>query len=779
MKKEIVFKAALDMSDFDQQVGRAQSRLKRLQQETSHGQTVSSTQAAGRQAGFLRTSSAQDSYTDSRSRQNLKELENFSRQQFTFSEKTLENIKRRDEQLKRLRETESSLTRGSKEQLQVQDQIVKVEEKRHRLLENYERRSKAFRDAESEIDDIDPTGSKRGLRTRLRKLSQRMGGPVGMVGAGLAGAGALAIGAGEIIRAVSAVPRQIASAQGATTQALTGEFYGSLGTGRTSDLTFFGEERQRARDRTQKEFGRATFADRLIGLGGAATLLGGLLATVATGGLAAPLIASAAAIGMVTSSGFRKRTLGTIDELTGGHMGFGDELKADQLREMAANYQQNKQAEMQKNPLKVVQRERFFQTMDRDLRIQRSLGLDDSGFHGGFLAEGAAGLFTQADQIGMSNRMLASGASTTLARSSARALQLERSMGLTNIGGVMGRLGTADTSDGAQTESTVIRMLSQGFKIGLNETDFVQETRDFIEASTNFVTSKGAFSGEAQMGLADEFAKFLGTGSRTRADISGAATAAQAMNAMFADTEGPGGALLASKLAGDSRFAGASTPTIGALLGATNLSADSPQIKRLARETKMTPRKAFEIFSQARSESVLGPLIENRLIKIRDKGGAMSDTDFEDIATEASSLFRNFQDLDSKAQRAFIQRMVTGEMTKGDRDLLAGAESQVAFRAGRGASETGRVADIQKGAQSREESLLSEEFIKAQGSAGSIRDEMAKAAKTASNMTRTMLEDYLKLQEAIKQNEREDTSKQYSDIVRQQAAPTRPPGVVK
>lgn len=749
MKKEIVFKAQIDTAGFDQQVNRIQQRLKSLQTEAARPGSVQHTRDIAYRAG-IPGATRQDGSLESRSRQTLRELEDYSRKQFDMSEKILANMKKREDQIKKLREFEKQQEKGSAEQLETQRKILEIEERRRRLGLAYDRRAEAFRAGQETIESLDPEGRIRGrprtMAGRWRDYESQMGGRTQAIGGVIAGLGTVASVLGNAIKGIAAMPREIARAQGAAIQGTSGEFYQNLFSGRSSDLAFYGRERAQAQSMAEKEYKAGVFADRAIGVGTGIGIIGGMM----TGGLG--LLAAG---GLLLNSGTRNRLLGSVEEVTGTDFGFARKLKADQMAEYAANYQENIQNLKLQDPVKVLARERYFQNFQRDLSSQRALGMTSSRFYGQFLPGQMAGGFDDNAVIGMASSLLQAGGSTALARESSRALRFERNFGLTNISQIMGQLGMSQGA--ANTESSVVKILAQGTKLGLDDSDMAQEQRDFVQAAAGFIASSGAYSETAQSGLAADFAAFFTRGQVTRGDVAGAQTASQFLNQAMSDTQGPGGTLFMSKMLNDPKLKQLDPLTAIAIsnLGG-NISADSPIVKQAAKELGMGEEGAADLANQLRGmrvETAFGGFMYGR----RPKGEVLSNDDMLATSRDLAALNQGFGQLQPKAQEALIRRYHRGEIT--DQAGLDAEVEKMKTKLAEGPGMTGRMQDQEAAASARAAQLINDSFINASGSAESIANQMVRAAQAASKMTEEQFKQMQQLSEFIKLGNREEMLK--------------------
>lgn len=742
-KKEIQFKAVIDSSGFDQQISRLQQKLRTLQQDASRPGTIQGTRDLAAKSN-IPGSQRNDGQMDYRIRQTLKELEDFSRKQYDTSERILANMKKREEQIKKLKDLEGSLTKGSNEQVEAQRRILELEERRRRLGSAYDRRAGAFQESQGLINEMDPTGKYRGagpIQQRWNQYKNEAGGTVGAVGGLVGTLGALATAVGALMRSFGSVPREVSRAQGMAVSGTAGNVYREMFGGRASDISYYSAERSRAAEMARKEYVTTRKADALSGIGSVAGIAGGLLASAAGGplGLLAGVgMAGYSAYNLMTNSRARANVAGNFDQVfTGGSMGFAGQLSAMQLQEYTANYQQNMESEKLKNPLKVMARDKYFQNLNRDLDAQRAMGLSSSQFYGDYLGRGFSSGFTDDQMVSASGAILGAGGSTAMAGQSQFALTMQRNFGISNATGVMGRLSSNQGT--AQAESSMLKVLSEGVKIGLDKSEMAQEQRDFVEAATNFAVSAGATTVGAQAERYSQFSGFLG-GDPTRGQIAGAVSAAELASQMMGDQGGPGAVEFAHALNSSGKFSKLNTETRIAIqnLGG-NISADDPVIKAAAAQQGMTPAEMASVISNTRMDTLGGAGLRERRSQIAAQYGDNPELAGQMMATSFSAYYGNVARQSGLTKEAFTRRYTAGDMGPGDMSV----DPSTAARFATGATQTGRIGDADIAANARASQILNDQFKQmapgmqeAANSAIKVTEAMFKLAQQMENMAK-------------------------------------------
>lgn len=763
-KKQIEIKAKLNTSDFDTSVTKLQQKLKSLQTDAGMPGSVQNTRNLAAKAGMY--GGKADGSMDAKVKQTLKELDDFSRKQFEMSEKTLANMKRREEQLKRLKDQEKDVTKGTQAEYDLRQKIAHVEAKRVQNASSYARRSGAFQASRETIESMDPSGALRGKPQPSSAeqfgfgLGSRVAASPGMAAATIVGAIATSAAlVRTIVKEVSAQPRETLRAQGIATNALAGSMIGDMANGRTSEWFYYGAERNRASQSAGRELKTTQTMDKVGGVASGAAIVGGLGAALAMA--SNPLgwgvglgLAGAGAYNLITNKNARLNVAAGIDEdFFGGGLGYQKALRANQFQDYAKNYRENLDSEMLNDPLKKTVRDRFYQNMGRDLNTQRQLGLSDRGLLG-FANRGTSAGFTEDSMIAEAQGILGAGGGTGSARSANFSLGLQRKYDLTNATSLVGRLGSGQSAD--STETSIMGLLKRSEQLGFGK-DSIQEQRDFLNAAAGFGSANGAVSQTAQAAGFAEFQTYLGK-NPTRAEISGALGGAELMSGLTGDLSGPSGTYFAQLLAGNETFANTSAATRAALMNAGgSLNADSPIARQAAREIggDATAESVAQSVLNMRRQSAGGAVTSSLVERLRSESpnGIISPEGLDEIATRSAALQGPEFARNSQSLTAFARARGSGDQM--GNPLLQGDATP-----GYGEGPGKRLRDREIAGAARAGELLNEEFDKMSGNMGNAADQAAKLNREILVMIETM-QNYTKLSDTRTPEQMEAINKKF------------------
>jgi hypothetical protein len=255
------------------------------------------------------------------------------------------------------------------------------------------------------------------------------------------------------------------------------------------DITF-APERAKAVQRGGDFFEKAQDARELRGkakgYGGVAGLVAGLgfgAASLATGGILPALLAAGSIAGgmagVTSEEGYYT--------LTGNQEALQKMTGQETMEEM----EKYRLQEIYKDPAKYAQSQFLKQNRETLSRVQKSTGLTDEGMFGeqGFVKRGSDQfLFSQ--RAGMQQEIVNAGG--TLSGQSnlhLMALQAQRNLGLTNSGQAMGRL--TNYLNQQESEEAFTKIMAKGFSIGLDDSDYREETKDFLAQVTAIAQRMG------------------------------------------------------------------------------------------------------------------------------------------------------------------------------------------------------------------------------------------------------------------------------------------------
>jgi hypothetical protein len=591
VKKELLIAAKFDTTEFDKSVESMQKKLKDIYAPVDMIKSQNMTNQRMQQAGLGGMSQPTQEAFVKATQQSRREFDALIREQTQGQERLTKLIAKREERLKALQDQQNQMVKGSKEELEVKERIARVEENNFRLRELYKQRDQALnqaldarnksapRDIPGLLDQFRHGGFRHGMSQIPGAFRQN---PWGMGGALAAGAGGLLAGGSELYRSFAGMPIRTEQATGSAVQGVLGRDVQNIYGRRSAFENMFGEERARASQMALEKLRANKIADA-TGLAGNLLMIGGGAAgAIAGAGKGGALGAAAGSVvpGLGNAAGgIAGGIVGALPGLAAAGTGLynlmGDErqrslmlspfsqsasnnYKATLAQEMAQDYQSSLEAQKNQNPFKTQAIQEYEQNFTRNLGMQRMMGLGNEGFYGdqGFMRKGINAGFTPDMAMDMAAGIQGSGGSTRMMRDSTFGLQMQRGFDLSNAGQVLGTLsgglGGSETSRQAS-----IKILAEGMKQGLDDSQFAEENRRFTQAAAEIITRSGA-TGESDFDrIASTFGKFLGE--NTNKGIEAAKGAYEQYQQISSSTTGPRGVMRAAGFLKDDKLKNLST----------------------------------------------------------------------------------------------------------------------------------------------------------------------------------------------------------------------------
>lgn len=350
------------------------------------------------------------------------------------------------------------------------------------------------------------------------------------LGSRLAGAAGLIGGGGKIYGDMGRLPIEAAEAAGSAVSTLVGQQLKEIADPYKQS---FLPERSKAIEAARKAWKAGRVEDSMVNIAGTIAAGVGIAGVIAAGALTGgtALMGGAGLAAMFGSSKQRS--------LTSGNAGAYEQLSSADLADLT---QRSMKAQEEANPLKKLGAEYNAQNYQRNLGIQRGLGLSDRGFmgSGGFL-QGNMGYsghmqFTEEQVTQMQQGILGAGGSARMGRGAGFGLELQKNLGLTNapqmLGGLSRSLGGAE-----QTKEASIRVISEAFKAGLNDSELVDLLRSFTQTTSEYVARSGSTTQGDVGRISSQFGK--GMLENSGAGVEGAKTAYEAYQRLSGQTGGP------------------------------------------------------------------------------------------------------------------------------------------------------------------------------------------------------------------------------------------------
>lgn len=254
-----------------------------------------------------------------------------------------------------------------------------------------------------------------------------------------------------------------------------------------------------------------------------------------SGGMTAPGVV--AVMGGLASMGGSDRTRAML-------LGQNGQYEAMTAENKAKYVQQSLAGQKELNPFKNETSKWYEANWGRNLNAQRAMGLSNSDLTD-FLGEAAGAGFNDSSAMGAYQGILGSGGSTRMARGSTAALQAERGLGLTNASSIFGSL-SGGLGDAGISEQAMRKIFSVAAKIRLDDKDYVQEKRMFMQLASDIVATSGARTGAEAGMVANTFGNSVAE--NTTQGLNAAKSAYEDFQKFSGSTEGARGGLRISSM---------------------------------------------------------------------------------------------------------------------------------------------------------------------------------------------------------------------------------------
>ena len=375
-----------------------------------------------------------------------------------------------------------------------------------------------------------------------------MGGISGIAGT----AGALIGGAGVAIGAYGRLPLESASAAGQAATMLVGNQLREMT--QPSHQAFIAE-RLKGAGIARKAWEAGRMEDTMGTIAKTILIAGGVAAMAA----AAPAVIAAAAGGAAIAGGTAALGAGGAAAAGGGLMSMLSNPKSlaqitlnnnayEQLSagDLARMTQQGMGAQEEMDPLKKLASGYLDQNWQRNLGVQRTLGLSDQqfynqgpnrGFLQGAMAPGGGNRqFTEEQVMDMFQGIMGAGGSARMGAMPGIGLEMQKNFNLTNAPQILGTM--SRTMGGAsETKEATMRILTEAFKQGLNDSELSDLLRGFTQTTSEIIAKSGARTQGDVERITAQFGK--GMTESTGVGLEAAKSGYEAYQKISAQTGGP------------------------------------------------------------------------------------------------------------------------------------------------------------------------------------------------------------------------------------------------
>lgn len=604
MKKEITFSAKFETAEFDRSIDQMQRKLKEMYAPADQIRMQNST--AGRMdnmgMGGNMSRPGQEAYKQA-SAQGRRDIDQALARETQQQDRLSKIIERRSDKLKEMRAQQDNMTKGTQEELALKEKIARVEENNYRMRETYRGRDSAINQTMDARQQLSPKGidgiadayKNGGIRgaaaNGIGQLRNMAGGTAGLIGGIAAGVGGAAMLGGQIYNSYQNAPISTASSYGSAMQGTLGREASAAYSGRSGiEMSFMKEKQQaiamanagvkgqRASDSINAVTNPLVSAAKYAAIGGIAGGIGGLGFGAIPGAIGGAAFGLGKGVYDSMGSGSGDRLMGMMGSST-----FQNKYEAGMAKNFSGKYNESLQGLKDQNPFKTLAAENYQSNYGRNLDFQRQMGFSNSEFHGsGGYREGAINAgFTDDQAMGASSAIMGAGGSTRMAKDSKFALQAGRGLDMTNASQVLGQLSSSmGSSEGSK--QAFVKMIAEGNRIGLDSSEYREESRKFMEATAGAVAKSGSGSMPDIERIIGQMGGFLAD--KTGRGIEAGKNAYDMYNNNTSQTSGARGTLRASAMMGDDVI-GKMNPMDRASLSNINndqLSEDDNRIKYLA-----------------------------------------------------------------------------------------------------------------------------------------------------------------------------------------------------
>lgn len=611
MRKEIRFSSVIDTKEFDRAVEQMQKKLQSVYQASDRSRAQLEVKQAVSRAGLGAAPTPGDRIrADQEDRRTRQELDKFIREQVKQQEALAKTIAKQLEQRKEMLKLAKDTAEIEKQIATNREKMRVSEEATMRALQDRRRPGfdgeggylGAMQRAAAAFRGAGVGGA--GLGGQLAAGAVGLGrgiasmGPLGMLSL-LGGVGAAGVMGANIATAFNQAPREILSAQGSV-RSIYGQGARDVMNRQGLEQTLFAPEIQKALTDSKKEIDRQKTIDNIsLGmklLAGVGTAAGVALTASGLGApIGVPLIAGSLAAGGAAFSAMGG-TSDVMGRMTGTYQSQMEERRA-------AAFQQNLEARKNLDPVRRAAIERYQQELMPNLSAQRMTGMSDEQMISSLISGTRAGFTTDLTRQAMGD-IIGAGGSTRAARDNANSVNaLQRNFNLTNAGTAMGRISGLTTGSG-EANASMVKVMAEAVSIGLDDSQFAEEQRRFVDMSTQIISRSGAIDSN-QRGVVEGFSKFVaGT---NMFQVQGARKAYEVTEALSGEAGGARGVIQAAALNRDPALKNLNRDQRNMLLQLTNeqLEAGGPIVEGMAATVGLSKeefvKKAKQIKREAQS----------------------------------------------------------------------------------------------------------------------------------------------------------------------------------
>ena len=416
---------------------------------------------------------------------------------------------------------------------------------------------------------------------------------------------------------------------------------------------------------------------------------------------------------------------GTPGFQRGGGFGTADTIeRTKQEIAVERNTIQAKQFEAMKagpeGAIRTAVSNKYLSDWRRNLDFQRQTGMDDATFRGGYLGGVHRAGFSDEQGMGMSSGILGAGGSTRAATGNAGfALQMQRAFGLTNSGQAMGQI-SGQLGSSQLSKEALIKIQAEGTRIGVNQSEFQEENRKFVDIASAVLNQSTATSGAGVDQIVSTLGAFMG--SKTMTGMEAGRNAYQAYQSQSNIQSGPSAAMRAAGIMRDPALRKLTGEQQAALftMNQADVNPDDLGVKAMAKDVGLSPEEFVKRYHGVQEGSRFNRKSTDKAVSQLKNRFALSPERMEYLEGQAQNLMAIEQETSGLGRKGQLEAVRA--TYRGGAGANAGLEADVARKAAAG--ETGRTGDEMERQQAQASRLANELFMQ-------IKDSITPASEAA------------------------------------------------
>lgn len=395
-----------------------------------------------------------------------------------------------------------------------------------------------------------------------------------------------------------------------------------------------------------------------------------------------------------------------------GLRAIGGRLGSESLQKEFESQKQIQQNELQQSQFEAIKNgpegkirttvgNKYIKDYQRNLDFERQMGQSEEGFRG-FLGNVNRAGFTDEQGMNAASGIMGAGGSTRSAKGNADfVLQMQRQFGLTNAGQAVGKI-SSQLGSSELSKDALIKIQAEGTRIGVNQADFVEENRKFVEMAAGVVGQSNATSGAGVDQVLSTLTKFM-SGANTVSGLEAGKSAYEAYQRQSNTQTGPSAVMRIAGMRKDSVLGQLNERDRAKLsmMPESEITTDSKVIQEMAERKGLNPQALVDNYHKIIGKSLfVNQATDESISKLKQKqknmqgplssgkayGKQFHELDMaEGLAAGEISIEGAGAGLSEKARLQYARSQAAGDykgMAKLQEDLKKEAESNKSVRPG-------------------------------------------------------------------------------------------------